>query len=93
VRIRVKAIGLNRTESMWRSGNYIEASILSARLGYDASGIVEAIGTNVKHVKPGDNVGTIPAFSQNDYGVYGELILMPAHAVIKSPPSLSFEQG
>lgn len=92
VRIRVKAIGLNRAESMWRSGNYIEAPVLPARLGYDASGIVDAVGSDVKHLKVGDEVGTIPAFSQNDYGVYGELILMPQHAVIKSPPLLAFEQ-
>jgi NADPH:quinone reductase-like Zn-dependent oxidoreductase len=92
VRIMVKAIGLNRAESMWRSGEYIEEPVLPAKLGYDAAGIVEAVGSNVKHVKVGDLVGTIPAFSQNEYGVYGELILMPAHAVIKSPSSLSFEQ-
>ena len=92
VRISVKAIGLNRAESMWRSGNYIEAPVLPARLGYDAAGIVDAVGSAVKHVKVGDEVGTIPAFSQNDYGVYGELILVPQHAVIKNPPSLSFEK-
>jgi NADPH:quinone reductase-like Zn-dependent oxidoreductase len=92
VRIRVKAIGLNRAEAMWRSGNYIEAPVLPARLGYDASGIVEAVGDDVTGVVVGDHVGTIPAFSQNDYGVYGELILVPEHAVIKSPPQLNFTE-
>jgi NADPH:quinone reductase-like Zn-dependent oxidoreductase len=92
VRIRVKAIGLNRAEAMWRSGAYIEEPVLPAKLGYDAAGIIESVGSNVKDLAIGDHVGTIPAFSQNEYGVYGELILMPAHAVIKSPPSLSFEQ-
>jgi len=93
VRIRVKAIGLNRAEAMWRSGSYIERAILPARLGYDAAGIVEAVGSGIAHVQVGDEVSTIPAFSQNEYGVYGELILMPGHAVIKNPPSLSFEQA
>jgi len=92
VRINVKAIGLNRAEAMWRSGNYIENPILPARLGYDASGIVEAVGNAITHLKVGDEVSTIPAFSQNEYGVYGEVILMPGHAVIKNPPLLSFEQ-
>lgn len=33
VLIRVKAIGLNRAESMWRNGEYVEPVHLSARLG------------------------------------------------------------
>ena len=36
VRIKVKAIGLNRAESMWRHGEYIELANLPARLGYDS---------------------------------------------------------
>jgi NADPH:quinone reductase-like Zn-dependent oxidoreductase len=93
VRISVKAIGLNRAEAMWRSGNYIEKPVLPSRLGYDASGTIEAVGSAITHLKVGDDVSTIPAFSQNEYGVYGELILMPGHAVIKNPPLLSFEQA
>ena len=42
--LRVKAIGLNRAESMWRHGEYIEPVNLPARLGYEAAGIVEAVG-------------------------------------------------
>ena len=35
VRIRVKAIGLNRAESMWREDKYIEPVKFPARLGYE----------------------------------------------------------
>ncbi|MBD1385930.1 zinc-dependent alcohol dehydrogenase family protein [Mucilaginibacter rigui] len=90
VRIKVSAIGLNRAEAMWRSGNYIEEPVLPAKLGYDAAGIVQAVGKNVTGLAVGDKVGTIPAFSQNDYGVYGDLITVPRNAVIKSPDDLSF---
>lgn len=41
----------------------------------------------------GDVVSTVPAFSQNDYGIYGELVLAPAHAVVKHPSTLSFEEA
>jgi NADPH:quinone reductase-like Zn-dependent oxidoreductase len=44
IRIRVKAIGLNRAESMWRHGEYIEPVKLPARLGYEAAGTVDALG-------------------------------------------------
>ena len=72
VRIAVKALGLNRTESMFRLGQYPEGLSFPARLGCEAAGTVEAIGEGVQGFRPGDVVSTIPAFSQKDYGVYGE---------------------
>jgi NADPH:quinone reductase len=93
VRIAVKALGLNRAESMFRSGRYLEDPILPARMGYEAAGTVEAVGEGVKDLKVGDAVSTIPAFSQNDYGVYGDVALVPAAAVAKHPPSLSWAEA
>src|SRR5476649_2576190 len=81
VRIRVKAIGLNRAESMWRTGEYIEEVKLPARLGYEAAGIIDAVGPGVSQFAVGDAVNTIPAFSQNQYGMYGELVLAPASSI------------
>lgn len=93
VRIRVKALGLNRAESMWRTGEYIEEVKLPARLGYEAAGFVEAIGEGVTGFVVGEAVNTVPAFSQNQYGMYGELVLAPISAVVKHPPGLSFEEA
>lgn len=93
VRIRVKALGLNRAESMWRTGEYIEEIKLPARLGYEAAGIVDAVGPGVTKFAVGDTVNTVPAFSQNQYGMYGELVLAPVSAVVPHPPSLTFEQA
>lgn len=93
VQIKVHAIGLNRAEVMFRNGQYLEAPILPARLGYEAAGIVKAVGGNVTEFKIGDAVSTIPAFSQNQYGVYGELANVPAFAVAKHPPSLSWSEA
>jgi NADPH:quinone reductase-like Zn-dependent oxidoreductase len=93
VRIKVKALGLNRAEAMFRSGQYLESPTFPARLGYEAAGTVESVGTDVKGLKAGDAVSTAPAFSQNQHGVYGELAVVPATAVMKHPPSLSWEQA
>ena len=38
VQIRVKALGLNRAESMFRRGEYLEDPKLPARLGYEGRG-------------------------------------------------------
>jgi len=90
VRITVKALGLNRAESMFRAGHYLEEPILPARLGYEAAGVVESLGAGVEGLKVGDAVSTIPAFSQNEYGVYGDTALVPAFAVAKHPANLSW---
>jgi NADPH:quinone reductase-like Zn-dependent oxidoreductase len=91
VRIQVRALGLNRAESMFRRGQYLEDPKFPSQLGYEASGVVDAVGPGVDAFKPGDAVSTIPAFSQGQYGVYGDVATVPATAVAKHPPSLRWE--
>lgn len=93
VRIKVKAIGINRAELMWRNDKYVESPIFPAGLGYDAAGIVDAVGKDVADLAAGDIVSTIPAFSLNKYSTYGEVILAPDHAVVKHPEMLSFVEA
>lgn len=90
VQIRIHALGLNRAESMFRRGQYLEEPKLPARLGYEAAGTVAAVGPGVEGFQVGDAVSTIPSFSLNKYGLYGELANAPAHAVTHHPRSLSW---
>jgi NADPH:quinone reductase-like Zn-dependent oxidoreductase len=93
VRIAVKALGLNRAEAMFRSGQYLEDPQFPSKLGYEASGTIEAVGPGVTGFKVGDAVSTIPAFPQGKYGVYGDLCVVPAAAVAKHPSSLTWEEA
>jgi len=93
VQISVKALGLNRAESMFRRGEYIEQPAFPARIGYEAAGTVAAVGPGAKGFEVGDAVSTIPAFSMNQYGVYGDLVNAPVHAVAHHPAALSWEQA
>lgn len=93
IRIRVRALGLNRAEAMFRSGAYLETPTLPAKLGYEASGEVEAVGQGVTGFAVGDAVSTIPSFSMNQYGVYGDAAIVPAHAVAKHPANLSWSEA
>lgn len=93
VRIKVKAIGINRAESMWRTDVYIEPVKFPAGLGYEAAGIVDAVGKDVSGFAPGDKVNVIPSFSMNQYFTYGEVIVVPDYAVVKHPESLSFAEA
>src|SRR5262249_11162749 len=93
VQISVKALGLNRAESMFRRGEYLEQPDFPARIGYEAAGPVAAVGPGGEGFKVGDAVSTIPAFSMNQYGVYGDLVSAPVHAVAHHPASLSWDEA
>ena len=93
IRIKVEAIGLNRADVMFRNGAYLEDPQLPSRLGYEASGIIDAVGSHVTAFTVGDRVSTIPAFSMGQHGVYGESAVVPVNAVAKYPEALSPQQG
>jgi NADPH2:quinone reductase len=93
LRLRVHALGLNRAESMFRSGMYLEQPALPGKLGYEAAGTIEAVGEGVTGFVVGDKVSTIPGFSMNQYGVYGEQAIVPAATTVKHPATLSWEQA
>jgi NADPH:quinone reductase-like Zn-dependent oxidoreductase len=93
VRIAVKAIGLNRAESMFRTDVYVETPKFPAKLGYEAAGVVEAVGKDVDAFKPGDAVSVIPPSSITRWGTYGELINVPAEYVVKHPEDLSWVEA
>jgi NADPH:quinone reductase-like Zn-dependent oxidoreductase len=93
VRLRVKAIGLNRAEVMFRMGQYLATPVLPSKLGYEASGVVEAVGAGVDAAWLGKTVSTVPAFDVTVYGVYGEVAIVPVNAIAAFPSNLSLEQG
>jgi len=90
VQVRVKAIGINRAESMFRSGPYVEDPVFPARLGYEAAGVVTVYGNAVKGFEAGDAVSLIPPMSITRYGTYGELGNFPSRLLVKHPATLSW---
>ena len=81
VRLRVQAVGLNRAEAMFVRGHYLEQPKLPAGIGYEAAGVVEAVGPDVDKNWVGKSVATIPAFSMNDYPMLGEEVIAPVAAL------------
>jgi NADPH:quinone reductase-like Zn-dependent oxidoreductase len=93
VRLNVKAIGLNRAEVMFRKGQYLESPALPSKLGYEAAGVVAAVGPDVDKSWLGKKASTVPAFLMTHYGVYGEVAIVPASALAAYPETLTPEQG
>ncbi|MFF3307688.1 zinc-dependent alcohol dehydrogenase family protein [Streptomyces sp. NPDC002952] len=93
LRIRVDAIGLNRAELMFREGSYFYQPVFPSGLGYEAAGVVEAVGPGVTGFAVGDPVGVVPSFLQTDYGTYGDHVLVPASATVPRPAGVSAESA
>jgi NADPH:quinone reductase-like Zn-dependent oxidoreductase len=93
VSMRVNAIALSRTDILWREGSYFEEPVLPARIGYDAAGVVESVGPEVKTLKVGDHVSTFPAVSLSDYTAHGEAAIYPEDALLVYPQNLTFGQA
>lgn len=93
VLLKVRAVGLNRAESMFIRGQYLEPPKLPAGLGYEAAGVVEAVGPDVDKKWIGKQVSTIPAFSMNRYAMLGEEVIAPVAALGEYPAKLSPMEG
>lgn len=92
-RIRVQAVGLNRAESMFYHGHYMEQPVLPSRICYEAAGVVEAVGAGVDPSLVGKKIATIPGFSMSKSGVLGEEAIVPASAMAAYPERLSPAEG
>ena len=89
IRIRVQSIGLNRSEAIYRAGRYLVAPKLPSLMGYEAFGVVEALGPGVQGHAPGDRVCVIPTYRLGEYGVYAESAIVPARSVFAAPAGLT----
>jgi NADPH2:quinone reductase len=87
IRIRHKACGLNFIDVYQRSGVY--QLPMPLQLGMEASGIVEAVGEGVTHLKVGDRA----AYASQPPGAYCELRVLPAKCVCKLPDNIDFDTG
>jgi NADPH:quinone reductase-like Zn-dependent oxidoreductase len=93
VRLRVKAVGLNRAESMFYRGQYLDQAQFPSRLGYEAAGVVEAVGAGVDAKWLGKPVSTIPNFRMTHYGTLGEEAVVPVEALGEYPSNLTDTQA
>ena len=89
VLLKVEAVGLNRAESMFFHGLYMEQVTVPSGLGYEAAGKVTAVGDGVDPTLVGKRLSTIPGFSMTQYPVLAEEAVVPASVLAAVPESLS----
>jgi NADPH2:quinone reductase len=82
-RVRHTAVGVNYIDTYHRSGLY--KLTLPSGIGSEGAGMVEAVGSGVDWVKPGDRV----AYCGGPLGAYCEVRVMPADRLVKLPDGIS----
>ena len=88
VRVRVRAAGLDFAELMAREGLYPDAPKPPCVVGYEAAGVVEALGEGVTEPSVGTRVIALTRF-----GGHAEVICVPAGQIRVMPEGMSFEEG
>src|SRR5258706_1177650 len=86
--IRVKAGGLNFADIMARQGLYPDGPKKPCVMGYEVSGMVEAVGEGVDQSWLGN-----PVIAMTRFGGQAELVSVPLKQIFEKPEQLTFEQG
>src|ERR1700681_1696567 len=81
--VRIAASGVNFIDVYFRTGLY--KADLPMSLGAEGAGTVEAVGTDVTEVAPGDRVAYAMA-----RGSYAEYAVVPAAQLVKLPDAVDF---
>lgn len=88
-RLRIEAIGLNRSEAAFRAGAYPVSPRFPAPMGYEGVGVIEALGAAVEGFAVGQRVCVLPSYRLGEYGIYAERAIVPGSSLILPPPGLS----
>ena len=85
VLVSLKACGVNFPDTLIIQGLYQFKPPLPFTPGSDIAGIVKEVGSEVKHLKVGDEVfGFVP------YGGFAEEVIVPSNVCFPKPPSMDF---
>ncbi|MFT5385465.1 MAG: NADPH2:quinone reductase [Saprospiraceae bacterium] len=86
VLVSVKACSINFPDTLIIQGLYQFKPECPFTPGSDIAGVVKAVGDQIKHLKPGDEVfGMVP------FGGFAEEVLVPKNTCFPKPPGMSFE--
>lgn len=88
LRVRVRATGINFADILARQGLYPDAPKTPCVVGYEVSGVVDAVGPGVEGSWVGKEV-----FGLTRFGGYSDVVVAPLGQMFEKPASLSHEQA
>jgi len=94
VLVKIKAASVNSSDVEYIKGTFLMRMMGSPRgkiLGFDMSGVVEAVGKNVGDFKAGDEV--LADLYSLGFGAYAQYVCVAASELSRKPKSVSFEEA
>jgi NADPH:quinone reductase-like Zn-dependent oxidoreductase len=92
VLVRVKAAGVNPTDWKSRASGNVWGTPPPFVLGFDVSGVVEAVGFGVALYKPGDEVFGMLRYPVA-HGAYAEYVTAPSRHFVRKPAGIDHTQA
>jgi NADPH:quinone reductase-like Zn-dependent oxidoreductase len=95
--VRIHATSINAADLETLRGDFVVRFVsplkpLHRILGTDIAGRIEAVGRNVKHFQPGDEIWGDLSYPHN-YGAFAEYVSVPENALRLKPTSMTFEEA
>ena len=93
VRIQMKALALNRANSMFRDGNYLVDASFPSRIGSEGTGLIDAVGKGVTNFKVGQRVNLLPPANESEGGYAADFNIVHQDLLLPAPDGLTDRQA
>ena len=93
VRVRMKALALNRSNALFRSGTYVFEASFPSRIGTEGVGEVDAIGADVTEYVIGQRVNLLPPDNESTHGYAADFNNVPQEKLLPAPDGLADRQA
>ena len=93
VRVQMRALALNRANSMFRDGTYLFEASFPSRIGTEGVGFIDAVGEGVTDFKTGQRVNLLPPENESEGGYAADFNIVRKELLLAAPEGLDDRQA
>ena len=93
VRVQMRALALNRANSMFRDGTYLFEASFPSRNGTEGVGLIDAVGEGVTDFQAGQRVNLLPPGNESEAGYAADFNIVHQNFLLEAPEGLDDRQA
>lgn len=86
--VAMRALALNRANTLFRQGNYLFQASFPSRIGAEGVGVIESLGAEVAGFEVGRRVNLLPPDDESTGGYAADAVAVPAAKLLPAPDAL-----